>query len=348
MRTIFKIMALFISQFYLSNNSFALDCSQKAFFYECYHQEFQRTFIFSNQLDLNLIQTFMDTLSTNDIENLPDIVDLGIELPKLKESYKLPQNNVWKLPALSMIDMASKGVDFIGSKKISDLAIDAQKINWQSFETKNPIITMYTERNSARFNQTTQTVNLINESINRGNFSDIEQLALHETYGMLGIDDGNYQRSIPSMMVIGNQLSGQEFIQLNSLQSLRTLPIATSFISEDKEEGGGLTGVEGGGDITTGSLKRHIMQAYRAKFPDASVPNILGVSYIRIVYKVASPLIGAIVSTFDNENDRYSVEIKKSIHDTWFELTESEKNEIAKEIIMRYQKDMIEFDEVMP
>lgn len=183
---------------------------------------------------------------------------------------QLPLGRKWTLPSLSLLKLANNGIETIHAKNIYSLINEADLINWDDIFHFRSIDKLKPNRHTGKFNSITNHVVYDGKDLKDRDLSDLKQWSLHELLGTAGINDVNYELSTLVMLVNDGLLSKEEFYRYqhihNKVKPPYILPTnylssSTSLIRGDGD--GGVTGVEGGGDIVTASIKRFMLTALR-------------------------------------------------------------------------------------
>lgn len=193
-----------------------------------------------------------------DLKNPVDINSLFFEL-----TYKnaTPNSSHWILPELSILKLMGRKIENIHGAELSDLYQSAKKVRWSQYDGYNFLNRYSFHRITGKFNALTRSVQYSADDLSQHYIQDIEVWALHELFGLNSIPDKNYKASILTSMLINKELSVMEYSDLLLyLTPLEDIPINPFLYEESDDDHGGITGVEGGGDIVAASIKKMILQ----------------------------------------------------------------------------------------
>lgn len=197
-------------------------------------------------------------------------IDINAHLKGLIYTEKKPANGNWKLPLVTLLILKNKGIQHIHGYPINALMGMSEAINWNAYSKFSKHDRFSVDRYTGRFNRNKQKVTFLSADLKGHDFSDLEQWGLHEVLGIAGINDTNYEVSTFAIMVSDNFLTAEEFHDFQYIvpKSTHTIPFIFSptfknyfHKSGTGDDDGGVTGVEGGGDIVSASIKRFMLMS---------------------------------------------------------------------------------------
>jgi hypothetical protein len=269
-----------------------------------------------------------------------------------------PLFRTWTLPAYTLLSLANKGIEKIQGRTIPDLIDESLNVSWDDFYYFDLINRFEPQRHTGFYNSMTDRVVYDQRDLKSRSLPDLQHWALHELFGTANIDDVDYELSTMAILVNQGDMTAEEFAkhQYNHTKLIIPLfmdshlvPIAVEkpiekILLEDKtkrDDAGGITGVEGGGDIVSASIKRYMLLALKQRqggkpLSREQVSGLLkhDIHYTNYFDVVRTPrqeeqrYIGPLY--LDQEDEQPILVLNESIRDKWPTLSESEKRKIGR------------------
>lgn len=213
-------------------------------------------------------------------ENLSYDFDTFLNL--LSSNQPTPSLGGWNLPTFTLIALENKGIKSIKGRPMNELIELSQEVHWQDFFYIDLLNRFEPQRHTGFYNSITNNVIFDSGDLKGREISDIQQWALHEFFGTANIDDKNYELSTFATLLKDDHLSVDEFNRMQYTHTKYQFPMKVTkedyhpkvrlmaFPFEAHNRGeylkrSGITGVEGGGDIVSASIKRYMLLALKEK-----------------------------------------------------------------------------------
>lgn len=266
-----------------------------------------------------------------------------------------PKETNWLLPELTLLKLKGRKIESIHGASIDELIDSSQRVRWSEFDGFNYLYRHSQHRITGKFNALLSSVHYTPEDLEKQYLGDIEIWALHELFGINQIKDTNYKASILTSLLVNKEISVMEYSDLSlHLTPLSDMPLSP-YSSENDDDHGGITGIEGGGDIVAAAIKKMVLlnlMKSRSVIPNYEIADHLNFD---VVYRPSYILTagGAPIlfpSRFVHARSRKSSDffpevsrgshvllVDQEIRDRWHEMGLDERRSIVNEMMINIQ-----------
>jgi hypothetical protein len=332
---------------------------------DCFNESDQTNFICNSSSsrfkvkNVNQFGLLQDALKLVPSETLLPLkgeeVKMSNLLNRIATHHPHPIQKKWQLPEVSLLSLKHAGVHFIQGHSIDTIIQEARKIRWDDMRELFRYFRYEPSRHTGRYNAISSTVSFEGQDIRNRDQFELQQWALHEVFGVVGIQDTNYKVSTLAVLLIDGQINLKTFLENqyfdleNEYPSLESLSKEISRLNGE----GGVTGVEGGGDIVSASIKRHMIMArqWESAF-QISRAEVTEIMNYKIQYSSVPVLLKYTedykiidhphVFTFFHEGEVVAV-LKEKFRVDWNALSPTHRIQIAKEIRQYIKEDTIKY-----
>lgn len=270
----------------LDAKSEMIDCSRAPSldFFSC--SSIEHNITINNVLDIESAKKIFNLIEPSLLSSMQNqSMDFDSFLQILSRSQPEPNLNGWNLPTFTLIALQNKGITDVNGRSIKSLIKHTENVHWQDFFFLDSLNNFKAQRHTGFYNSLTHNIVYDGLDLNGRDISDIQHWALHEVFGTANIQDKNYELSTLATLVTEGFLSGDEFNKMQYTNQRYQLPLKRhapkrkiptktvdySYEVYDREkirQEGGITGVEGGGDIVSASIKRYMILAIKYKLDE--------------------------------------------------------------------------------
>lgn len=264
-------------------------------------------------------------------------VEMKSFLDRLAFHFPYPEHGRWRLPEISLLSLRNNGVTEIQGHSINTIIDEARKIKWEDMRDMFKYFRFQPSRHTGRYNSFSNTVTYGGNDILNHDVADLQQWALHETFGTIGIDDVNYKISTLATLLNDGHIDLKTFNKNQYFDLENDAPFIEETIDmtldlELFNSEGGITGVEGGGDIVSASIKRYMIigRQWETGFK-VTQKEITEIMNYRIQYTDDFKIMDhPHVYTFF-QNDEIYIVLKEKFRSEWINFPHPTKVRLAKE-----------------